>query len=117
MEHNLPLDSGIGQCCTCGKVIQIRYADAGHFIGRGLGGKSGVYFDARNINLQCKGCNAFKQGAPHEYRKFMLEKYGQEVIDELERKDKIPPDFSHLALAATEQFYKEKYEELKKEIR
>ena len=57
--------------------------DAGHFISRGMGGSSGVYFDERNIHAQCKPCNAWKQGAPHEYEQFMLDKYGQGVIDEL----------------------------------
>lgn len=71
------------RCCTCGTVNRRKEMDAGHFISRGMGGSSGVYFDERNIHAQCKPCNAWKQGAPHEYEQFMLEKYGQKVIDEL----------------------------------
>jgi len=78
----------VGACCTCGKVLSWVYMDAGHFIGRGLGGRSGVYFDERNINLQCKPCNGFKQGSPLEYRDFMLKRYGQQVIDNLRILDK-----------------------------
>ena len=81
-------EDGYGWCRTCGAVVFWKKADAGHFISRGLGGGSGVYFDERNVNLQCKQCNAFKQGAPVEYRKFMLREYGLPVVEELEFKDK-----------------------------
>ena len=104
---------GWGYCVSCNKIVQIKYADAGHFIGRGLGGSSGVYFDERNIRLQCKQCNAFKQGNYTEYRKFMLDKYGQEVIDELERLHKTR-NYSLMDLEGLKLFYKTAYEELKK---
>ena len=106
----------IGQCCTCGAVKSWTRMDGGHYISRGLGGRSGVYFDERNINLQCKGCNAWKQGAATEYTKFMLDKYGQEVIDELQLKHHIPLDMRDIAMKAMEIMYKEKYETLVKEL-
>jgi len=84
----LPLDTGIVQCCTCSAIKQWKYVDAGHFISRGSGGASGVYFDERNIAAQCKICNAFYQGRTQEYRDYILNKYGQEVIDELNLKNK-----------------------------
>ena len=102
-----------GYCCTCGKIVQIKYGDAGHFIGRGLGGSSGVYFDERNIHLQCKTCNAFEQGAYTEYRKFMLDKYGQEVIDELELKHRTH-NYTLMDLEGLLLYYKQEYESLKK---
>ena len=76
-------DYTVGPCCTCGIVKKWRYMDPGHFIPKGSGGHSGVYFDERNIHLQCKRCNAFFQGRPLEYGDFMLKKYGKKVIDEL----------------------------------
>lgn len=87
---------GYVKCCTCPKiVIYNKNADAGHYIDRGSGGASGVYFDERNINLQCKNCNGgFRAGKNirHEvdlaYHQFMLDKYGQEVIDKLNFLDK-----------------------------
>ncbi len=75
--------NGICRCCTCGVLKSWKRIDAGHFIGRGIGGSSGVYFDERNIHAQCKRCNGFKQGSYHQYEQFMLNKYGQKVIDEL----------------------------------
>jgi len=84
-------DKDIVFCRTCGKPLKrnSKNAQAGHFIGRGLGGSSGVYFDERNIHIQCYQCNAYKQGAPTEYRKYMLEKYGEAVVETLEIKHKI----------------------------
>jgi len=86
--------------------------DAGHFISRGSGGVSGVYFDERNVNLQCKRCNAFEQGAYAEYMKYIVTKYGQNMIEELWQKHYILPDLKDLAMKATERYYKEKYREL-----
>ncbi len=103
-------------CRTCGKWLRTKSkeAQACHFIGKGLGGSSGVYFDERNIHIGCYQCNCFKQGAPIEYKQFMLQEYGQSVIDELERKHRIPGDKGELAMKAMEIFYKQKYEELVK---
>jgi|GEM_PF-1556630 len=80
---------GYVQCCTCERIIiWDKNADAGHFVRRGSGGMSGVYFDERNINTQCKPCNGFEGGRPEIYELFMKAKYGQEVIDELRWLDK-----------------------------
>ncbi len=102
----------ICKCCTCGQVKSWIYMDGGHFISKGSGGGSGVYFDERNVHCQCKTCNGFNQGRAREYTEFMLLKYGQEVIDELHLKDKIPLDCRDLAMKATEGYYKERYKEL-----
>ena len=76
---------GYVKCCTCPRIIiWNKNCDAGHFIPKSRGGLSGVYFDERNIHAQCKDCNGFHQGKQVEYKEFMLEKYGQDVIDKLE---------------------------------
>lgn len=85
------VDLGWVDCCTCGRIIHIKKnADAGHFIDRGSGGASGVYFDERNIHTQCKLCNGgFRKGVNIQgkvkgaYNQFMMDKYGPKVIDEL----------------------------------
>ncbi len=86
--------------------------DAGHFISRGSGGVSGVYFDERNINLQCKRCNGFEQGNAQEYREYIVKTYGTATLDELRIKHYILPDMKNLAMRAMEQYYKDKYREL-----
>ena len=76
-------------CCTCGAVtVWNKNTDAGHFISRGSGGMSGVYFDERNIHVQCKLCNGFFGGRSHEYEQFMVDRYGQSTVDMLRYLDK-----------------------------
>jgi len=92
--------------------------DAGHWINRGSGGNSGVYFDERNINLQCKSCNAgFYKGkvqpdVKSAYDQFMLDKYGQEVMDELRIRDKVVTRKYSVIILALHQFYKGMYQGL-----
>ena len=80
---------GYVKCCTCPRIIiWNKNCDAGHFISKSRGGLSGVYFDERNIHAQCKDCNGFHQGKQEVYLEFMLEKYGQDVVDKLHWLDK-----------------------------
>jgi len=109
---NLPVN-----CCTCNKVISSwKYADAGHYFGRGLGGGSGAYFDERNINAQCKRCNGFKGGNIQVYDEFMLQRWGQGVIDELFILHHGGRKYQNGELIAMGQLYKDLYEELLKSI-
>ena len=107
-------DLDLVRCRTCGKWMKTnsREAQACHFIGRGIGGGSGVYFDERNIHIGCYQCNCFKQGAPIEYEKFMLEKYGPDVLEELKIKHRLPKSFRDIDMIATEMYYKEEYQRL-----
>ncbi len=106
----------IGECCTCGAVKSWIRMDAGHFKSRGSGGGSGVYFDERNVALQCKQCNGFGGGRPKEFEEHIRNKYGQDVLDEIERKHHIPFIGGDLAMKAMEIYYKDKYKELIKGI-
>ena len=104
----------ICKCCTCGNVKSWIRMDNGHYKGRGIGGGSGTYFDERNCHCQCKQCNAFKGGAPAEYEDFLIEKYGDGIIQELELKHHMPADHSQLAMKALEQWAKAEYKSLVK---
>lgn len=52
----------------------------GHFID---GHMNSIMFDLRCIHSQCPSCNIFRHGNKVEYYKYMLDEYGQGVIDEL----------------------------------
>lgn len=104
---------GWGYCCSCRKVI-VR-GDAGHFIGKGFGGSSGVRFDERNINFQCIPCNRFQEGNKLEYRKFMIKKYGQDVIDELERLHRTH-NYTLMELEGLKLYYQQAYKELSQQL-
>ena len=106
------VDVSFGRCCTCGKIGQWKYMDCGHFISKGLGGASGIRWDERNSHLQCKQCNAFRQGNYPEYEKFMLKKYGQKVIDELHIKHKVNR-YSWMDFEGLAEYYKQEFNKLK----
>lgn len=103
------IGKGWGQCCSCGKIVI--EGDAGHFIGTGFGGSSGVRFDERNMNLQCRSCNRFQEGNKLEYRKFMLNKYGQDVVNELERLHRTR-NYTLMDLEGLLLYYKQAYREI-----
>jgi len=114
LRDALPPTYDIVKCCTCGRLMQrtARNSHAGHFIGKGMGGGSGVYYDERNVHAQCHNCNKYMQGNGAEYYPFMLAKYGQEVIDELRKKHLLTRPYSVDEYGI---MYREKYKELKKQ--
>jgi hypothetical protein len=104
-------------CVTCGRMYPIKQhggLQAGHFI---QGRHPSVLFDERNCHAQCYGCNVMKKGNMVKYYKFMLENYGQEVIDELEALDRqVKPMkvYMYLEIADT---YKKKLKELEDDFK
>ena len=71
---------GFLKCCTCPKFVHWKKLQGGHFVpGRG----NAVLFDNRGVHAQCYQCNVEKKGQWVEYEKFMIERYGQEVVNEL----------------------------------
>ena len=113
-QFNRPEDV-IGQCCTCGVVKSWIRMDAGHCISRGSGGMSGVYFDERNVALQCKRCNGFEQGRRSEFEKYLTTKYGDGIMDELTILDKT--NSYKYKLEGLEMYYTQKYNELVAEFK
>lgn len=100
---------GVCQCVTCGKIKPWKEMQAGHFVP----GKHGsVMFDELNVHPQCYTCNVVLGSNGPKYYKYMLAKYGQKVIDELERLDKINKQFKVVELEAIYDTYKRKFEEL-----
>ena len=68
-------------CCSCGQRKPYALADAGHFINRRW---MALRWDERNVHAQCSSCNRFDEGNLIGYYRFMLSKYGQDIIDMLE---------------------------------
>lgn len=73
-------ENGNGNCCSCGKFVHYKCADAGHFVSRRF---LATLFDERNVHLQCKGCNGFNNGCPEGYSLFLIDRYGVEEIERL----------------------------------
>lgn len=102
------------KCCTCSTTKSWKWMDAGHYHSRGLGGSSGVYWDERNIAAQCKQCNKWRQGAAQDFEIYLREKYGQEVLDELAIKHRIPRKENINAIG---EYYKLAYKELLEQLK
>lgn len=115
LRDSLPSDRDLIRCCTCGRVVDrfSKLSHAGHFIPKGMGGSSGVYYDERNIHAQCYSCNETLEGNRTEYWPFMEKKYGREILDELRRLHHLPRPHSIDEYGI---MYREKYKELKKEF-
>ena len=70
------------RCVTCGVLLGVDEPTlhAGHFLDSRC---KGILFDDRGVHSQCASCNVFKHGNKDAYWPFMLQEYGQEVIDQL----------------------------------
>jgi hypothetical protein len=77
-------DDGYCTCVSCGSVNKWNEIDGGHFIAKGT--SSFWSLDQRNIWPQCKPCNGngMKYGtAEITYTGWMVNRFGQEFIDEM----------------------------------
>lgn len=102
----------LGECYTCGKIRDVKYMDAGHFKSRDFGGSSGLYFDERAIRLQCKNCNAHRQGAPTEFREGLVKEYGEAGVIELEQIHRMPSRWGPREFPGLILFYKAEVKKL-----
>lgn len=73
---------GFCTCCTCGKTGDWRSFDGGHYISRQY---TGTCLLEENVHPQCKGCNRFMAGKHDEYTMYMINTYGVDFLEELNR--------------------------------
>lgn len=75
-------------CISCGragkaaKSITGGYWDCGHYFS--VGAHPELRFDERNAHKQCKECNNNYSGNSLNYKKRLIEKWGQEAYDKFE---------------------------------
>lgn len=68
---------GFNQCVTCGARKHWKELQAGHrYHGK-------LDFDEININVQCARCNHWLSGNLGYYERYLVQKYGQAVADDL----------------------------------
>lgn len=101
------------RCISCGQVKPMSQCQCGHYISRA---HMATRFDEKNSNGQCVGCNIFKSGNVVEYRFGLIDKYGEEVVNQLEamRNDQRQikdPEYKELI-----QYYKDKVKQMKDEL-
>ena len=74
-DKNLP-------CISCGTSLKGKKFDAGHYYSQG--GHSAVRYSFKNVFGQCVKCNRDLSGNLIEYRKGIIERIGEEELDELD---------------------------------
>jgi hypothetical protein len=72
---------GLAVCVSCHAVKSWKEQQCGHYVSRTY---LATRWDERNSAVQCMPCNVWKRGNYPAYTLYMLRKYGQEVIEELE---------------------------------
>ena len=105
----------MGECYTCGKIGDVAYMDGGHFKSRDIGGSSGLYFEERAIRLQCKNCNAHRQGCPTEFREGLVKEYGELTVERLEMIHRLPSRWGPREFPGLILYYKAEVAKLLKE--
>lgn len=76
---------GCCQCVTCGSRHHYKKMDAGHFISVSV---DSTRYDETNVHPQCVRCNKYLHGNHHLYREYLLNRYGKEEIEALEKRAK-----------------------------
>lgn len=89
------IKNGKNECVTCNKK-DIGWYDGkknkhgiqvGHFVSRAI---KEFRWDLKNCHPQCTKCNQMHEVRPHTYTKFMLERYGKEVVQQMLWRKKQP---------------------------
>ena len=96
--------ASFGLCITCGKRYHIKLLQAGHFI---PGRHNANLFSEKGTNAQCYNCNINLKGNTLVYRRKIIEMYGAEADEELEREDVKPKKFTEEELLGLKEKYKE----------
>lgn len=82
---------GFGKCISCWRRIKWNEGHGWHYIPRM---HMATAFDLRNIHLQCPYCNNQLHWNLIEYRKNMIEQFGEDLVLELEEKKNQTKDFT-----------------------
>jgi hypothetical protein len=108
-------------CICCGAALDWNSRQAGgcgrrrgHFISRGAAIE--LAFDERNVNAQRKSCNRLGGTSAQKFRAGMVERYGAEVVAELEGPHDLPK-LKHDDLRAIRDRYRRKAKDLAREVK
>ena len=100
-----------GKCITCGETFPFKNLQAGHFI---PGRHNSNLFSEKGVHAQCKSCNIWNHGRPLEYRRAIIELYGEGADEKLEQEAREIIRYSVEDLTNIAECYKMKVIELTK---
>ena len=96
-------------CCTCQKRYHFKMLQAGHFV---AGRHNGNLFSERGTHAQCYNCNINLKGNTLEYRRKIIELYGEGADLELEAEAKKSIQYKVNELEVFMETFKQKQIEL-----
>lgn len=76
--------NGYVRCISCGAKKHWKDLQAGHYIPKSRG--NCIYWEEKNIHPQCSYCNLYLHSNHNPYALALIEKYGQDILKELEWK-------------------------------
>ncbi len=99
-----------GKCITCTAVLPIGELQAGHFIS---GRSSAVLFSEEGVHAQCRVCNILKKGNLLEYRRKIIDLYGDGYDEVLEQEAREIKQYKLLDYQEIKEYYKKRLEEIR----
>lgn len=106
------MPSGYFVCISCGRVLPISQADAGHYHSRR---HMSTRFDENNVNAECKACNRFSADHIIGYTNNLIKKIGLQQFQLLEIKAHQTKKWSCFELEALIKHYQEEVKRLQEE--
>lgn len=97
--------NGYVTCITCGGVYHWMEVDCGHYVPRN---HKNTRFDEQNCHGQCRRCNRFQNGNMDVYSLKMIEKYGKNILNEMQKRKNIIKQWSVSELEERIEYYKSK---------
>ncbi len=101
--------ASFGLCITCGKRYHFKLLQAGHLI---PGRHNANLFNERGCHAQCYNCNINLRGNTLEYRRKVIEMYGEGADEEIEEHARQYKKFTIIDLEELVLYYKEKLKEV-----
>ncbi len=98
-----------GKCITCGVTLQFNKLQAGHFI---AGRHNANLFSEEGTHAQCRTCNILKSGAVLQYRRAIIDLYGDGYDEVLEREARVIKKFTPQDLIDLTEYYKKEITKL-----
>ncbi len=93
-----------GRCVSCGKLCEFSQLQAGHFV---PGRTNNILFDEEIVHAQCSYCNNALEGNHHNYRKTILDLYGNGYDEVLQQRRYVTKKFTVPELEELLTYYKE----------
>jgi hypothetical protein len=76
---------GYCTCVTCGKRFHWKELDAGHYANRD---HKATRYEEKNVHPQCECCNRFHSGEIARYAAYLVKRYGDGIVEELDQQSR-----------------------------